>query len=197
MANGLGPPPIQDPQGSARWIGWFQKINDFINRSSNTATWSDIDFTGSSITDIVDRQHNDLQSIQGGGATERFHLTNSQHTALTTSVNADAQHNHNVGPGVRFGITNTSASTYNSTTADSYIEVDASGANATVNLYTVSGNAGRPLVVKKGDSSVNTVTLDGSGSETIDGAATQVLTVQWESLFILATSAGWRIISKV
>ena len=197
MANGLGPPPIQDPQGSARWLGWFQKVNDFINRASGTAVWSDIDFSGSSITDIVDRQHNDLQSIQGGGATERFHLTSAQHTNLTTNVNADSEHFHNIGPGVRFGITNTSASVYNAVTADSYIEVDASAANATVNLYTVSGNAGRLLAVKKGDSSVNTVTLDGSGSETIDGVATQVLTVQWESLFILATSAGWRIISKV
>ena len=78
----ISPPPIQDAMGSQRWIDWFNRINREIE-SPTGVTWSNIDFTGSNITSIVNRDHNDLGAFDGGTTGERFHLTESEHTALT------------------------------------------------------------------------------------------------------------------
>jgi len=40
--------------------------------------------------------HNDLSGIQGGNATERYHLTNSQHTTLTGNLDAQSLHYHDL-----------------------------------------------------------------------------------------------------
>ena len=71
---------------------------------------------------------------------------------------------------------------YTLTTSDRFITVDASGANRTVFVPAASGNEGIVWTVKKIDSSTNTVTIDPSGSETIDGAATFVLTEQNQAI---------------
>ena len=46
--------------------------------------WSYINKAGSNLTDIVTRNHNDLQNVQGGNGTEEYHLTNSEHSNLTS-----------------------------------------------------------------------------------------------------------------
>src|SRR6185295_13642672 len=56
--------------------------------------------------------------------------------------------------------------------------VDASGANRTITLPAASGATRRIYVIKKTDATANTVTIDGNGSETIDGATTQVISAQ-------------------
>lgn len=78
--------------------------------------------------------------------------------------------------------------------SETVILANATGGNITVNLPALSGVAGRIYNVKKTDSSANTVTLDGSGAETIDGAATQVLTTQYQSLMIFAGPSEWSVI---
>lgn len=60
--------------------------------------------------------------------------------------------------------------------------------------YNSTTGVGQIYVVKKIDSSANTVTLDGNGSETIDGAATQALTTQWAVLRIQSNGSAWYII---
>lgn len=88
-------------------------------------------------------------------------------------------------------------SPYTLLSEDGYLRCNAVGGNMTVNLPTAYGN-GRLVSIKKIDSSANTVTIDGSGSETIDGATTYVLTTQWQGVqFIDAVSGLWEITSKV
>lgn len=53
------------------------------------------------------------------------------------------------------------------------ILVDASTGNQTIVLPTAIGNAGAFMEIKRIDSSANFVTIDGFGSQTIDGGATQ------------------------
>lgn len=67
---------------SQRWLEWFRLISLEINEIS-TVTWGNINFTGSNITDIVSRQHNNLQLIQGGTSGQYYHLTAAQHAALS------------------------------------------------------------------------------------------------------------------
>jgi hypothetical protein len=76
------------------------------------------------------------------------------------------------------------------TAFDELITVDATGAGRTVTLPTATGRC-RRLVVIKVDSSGNTVTLDGAGSETINGATTKVLSAQWAAAELLPVGGNW------
>ncbi len=77
--------------------------------------------------------------------------------------------------------------------------VNASG-NVTISLPAAAGaynntdNIGRIYEVKKIDADADTVILDGNGAELIDGAATAVITVQWESITFQSNGTGWYII---
>jgi hypothetical protein len=70
---------------------------------------------------------------------------------------------------------------------------DATANSITVNLPTAVGNHAR-FHIKKTDSSVNTVTINGDGTETIDGGLTAVLRRQYESVTLIADGANWLII---
>jgi hypothetical protein len=63
---------------------------------------------------------------------------------------------------------------------------DATGGNITVTMLAAQLIKGVQYMIKKIDSSVNTVTIDGNGSETIDGATTLVLSTQYDSAIIIS-----------
>ena len=72
--------------------------------------------------------------------------------------------------------------------------VSANAASRTVNLPDASSGAtvnedGFTVYVVKTDSSANTVTIDGSGSQTINGATTLVLTQQWAFVKLVWSAA--------
>ncbi len=60
--------------------------------------------------------------------------------------------------------------------------------------YNNTDGIGRIYEIKKIDADADTVTLDGNGSETIDGATTAVITTQWESLTIQSNGTSYFII---
>lgn len=64
MANTKLPPtPVGVPPGHSFWNDWYERLRNIVNST------------------LVN--HNDLQSIQGGSPTERYHLTAAQQTDLT------------------------------------------------------------------------------------------------------------------
>ena len=81
---------------------------------------------------------------------------------------------------------------YTATTSD-YL-IDCTSGTFTVTLYAASGNAGRILMVK--NSGAGTITVDGNASETIDGAATYSLSVQYATVQIMSDGTNWKIIAK-
>jgi hypothetical protein len=83
MTTAIPPAPIRDPWGSYSWEDWFRSIRNRATESLTSVSWTGIDFTGSSLTSIVDRKHNDLSNIQGGTSAEYYHLTQAQNTSLT------------------------------------------------------------------------------------------------------------------
>jgi hypothetical protein len=87
-----------------------------------------------------------------------------------------------------------STTPYTVVATDRTILVDATGGARTVNLPTAASAKWRVLKIKKIDSSANTVTVDGSGAETIDGAATQVIAAQYASFTIQSDGATWWIL---
>lgn len=81
---------------------------------------------------------------------------------------------------------------YTATADDNLILADAAGGAFTVTLP-LAGDASR-ITVKKVDASANNVTVDGSGSETIDGAANKALTAQWQTLSLQSDGTAWFVI---
>jgi hypothetical protein len=81
---------------------------------------------------------------------------------------------------------------YTATTSD-YL-IDCTSGTFTVTLYAASGNAGRIVMVK--NSGAGTITVDGNASETIDGATTYSLSVQYATVQIMSDGTNWKIISK-
>lgn len=91
MSNKLPPTPIGIPPGHSYWNDWYEKLRNLINNT--TVRFADLDFAGSNLTSIQTRNHNDLQSIQGGAPTDYFHLTSAQQSGLTSGANT-ALHFH-------------------------------------------------------------------------------------------------------
>lgn len=88
----------------------------------------------------------------------------------------------------------TKTGAYTATDADLVILCDASSGAFTITLPTAVGRAGKVFHIKKIDSSANGVTVDGNGSQTIDGATTQVIATQYNSIKITSDASNWHIL---
>ncbi|MFE2140199.1 hypothetical protein ACFXA3_00265 [Streptomyces sp. NPDC059456] len=86
----------------------------------------------------------------------------------------------------------TKTSNYTATSFDEHILADATSGAITITLPTAVGRTD-PITVKKIDSSVNAVTIDGAGSETIDGQLTRRLDNQWDYATLVPSGSGWYI----
>jgi hypothetical protein len=62
MSSVLPPVPWDKPQTSYEWVDWYTKLRDVIDNSQ--------------------LDHNQLQNLQGGNSTERYHLTAAQVASL-------------------------------------------------------------------------------------------------------------------
>jgi hypothetical protein len=62
----------------------------------------------------------------------------------------------------------------------------------TVTLPTAAGVEGQYYIIK--NSGTGVITIDGDGSETIDGAANKNLAVQYESLTVISNGVNWLVI---
>ena len=84
MANTLQPIPNQPISNTHEWREWFFNLYQTLGGSGVTNSFSNLNFTGSNITSIVNRAHNNLQGLQGGntGATEYYHLDATQYASI-------------------------------------------------------------------------------------------------------------------
>jgi len=83
------------------------------------------------------------------------------------------------------------------TTLDNTYQVllcDCTSGDITLTLPAAADNVGLMYHVKKTDSSANIVTVDGNASETIDGATTQTITSQYDSIKIISDGTNWGIL---
>ena len=92
-----------------------------------------------------------------------------------------------------------STTSYNVLAADYYIGVGSAGGTAqalTINLQAVSGLTGRVIIIKdeSGECGLYNITIDGNGSETIDGQTTQVMNSNYASVTLVCNGASWSIV---
>jgi hypothetical protein len=77
---------------------------------------------------------------------------------------------------------------------DELVLANASSATISVSLPAIA--LGRRLTFKKIDGTAHTVILDAEGTETIDGADTQTLSVQYQFITIVGGISDWHIIGQ-
>lgn len=86
MGKQINLPPAPRQDDTEAMTTWYSRVRDAILKVGQVITWSNLDFTGSNITDIVTRNHNDLQNIQGGSSGQRYHLTSAEYTGLQALI---------------------------------------------------------------------------------------------------------------
>lgn len=91
-------------------------------------------------------------------------------------------------------IVTTASPTYTLTRLDSILLVDATANAVTVNIPAAADYTDRQWIVKKIDASANAVTLDATGTDTIDGAGTLPLASQWDRAHIASNGTAWFVI---
>jgi len=92
-----------------------------------------------------------------------------------------------------FKITRITDAAYTVDRGDDFIVADASAAAITVTLPSSAAYPGRPLIVKRFNPGANAVTIAAPGGQTIDGAASYVLSSQWQTVMLLATGNNYLI----
>ena len=80
---------------------------------------------------------------------------------------------------------------YTLTADDHTVLVNCSGGNVTITLPTAVGCAGRLYVIKRVDSSGNSVNIDANGSEQIEGSTSLVGVASGGSLTLQSDNSGW------
>jgi hypothetical protein len=173
--SSIPPPPTKVPLDNHQWQLWFDKIRQAAQNPSGVQ-WANIVFTGSNLTDIAIRNHNQLQTIQGGTANQYYHLTSNEYTyfqALPTI--------------------STKTAAYTVTLTDTTLLGDATAGAFTFTLPTAASASGKRYSFKKIDASVNVVSIKGNGTELIDGVNTQVLPTQYTRLTIQSNGTAWYI----
>lgn len=88
----------------------------------------------------------------------------------------------------------TKTAAYTATVSDKTILCDATSGAFTVTLPATQGLSGITYYIKKVDSSGNAVTIDGNGSETIDGDTTVKITTQYEALLLQTDGSNWHVL---
>ena len=123
----------------------------------------------------------------------RNYLANTLLIGTTTDNGVDKLQVNGSISGIGFKqayVTKTGAYT---ATNDDYV-IDCTSGTFTVTLPASSGRTGRILIIK--NSGAGTITVDGNASETIDGATTYSLSVQYATVQIMSDGTNWKIIAK-
>lgn len=87
-----------------------------------------------------------------------------------------------------------SSTTYAVTTANDIILNNATSAAITNTLPTAVGISGKVFYIKKIDSSGNTVTINTTSSQTIDGVTSKIMSTQYNSLTVVSDGSNWYLI---
>lgn len=77
---------------------------------------------------------------------------------------------------------------------DYLVLVDATSGAVTATLPTAAVKEGSQVIVKKIDASVNAVTVEGNGAETIDGALNVSLPAQYDSVTLASDGTQWWVV---
>jgi len=83
MAIALPPIPNSPLTDTFIWREWFYNVSQALVQQASIA-WTSLNFSGSNLTSIQTRKHNDLQGLQGGDptGTQFYHLNQTQYNTI-------------------------------------------------------------------------------------------------------------------
>lgn len=168
------PPGLYPSQGDSR----------YVNEDEHTKALHDalgLDHAALSNKGVVDPTSTDSARDK--------HLANNDLKTRPTFTEGDARYKRDIAP-------KAVTASYTATVDDDAILVDASGGARVISLPLVATVPGKEFYIAKSDSSTNTVTIDPSGSETIQLIGGSVVTtvatdVQGNAMRIQADSTKW------
>ena len=121
----------------------------------------------------------------------------AQQRPITAGSGITVDNGNGVSGAPTVRVTGTTISThtenYLATVTDGFLKVDAVGGAIIITLPTAVSNDGQVYNIKKIDASGNYVTVTPAGAETIDGAATKIMSAQWVNLSIISDGVNWLI----
>lgn len=152
------------------------------NGATDYAVGDSVDYNGSSYVMFVDAGAGTLPT----DTTKWQVLANKGATGATGAAGAD---------GGTYTVATQTAATRNETGTSGTIVIlcDCTSNAITVNMPTAVGNTAT-FVIKKIDSSANSVTIDAFSTQTIDGGLTAVLQVKDESLTLISDNTNIKIV---
>lgn len=174
-------------------------------------------FTATATDEAINLSANSLTTGKGINATSNssagssYRVANFEVTSGGTGTALRASHANGgiallvQGTGARtifqssmeYSLTTVGASTYNVGGSDALIIVDYTAtAPCTITIPSAQRRQGRRISIKDsgGNAGTNNVTIATGGSETIDGAATAVLSTDYESVDLICNGTNWFII---
>ena len=168
------------------------KLNFYIaGTSTRKDTYSDVALASANANPVV---------ADSGGLFGPIYLgTGAYKVVLTTSADVEVWSQDDVSTRAVTPTVLAKTGAYTVATADGtdlLVKADATGGAFTVTLYTAVGGTGNRVTVKKTDSSANAVTVDGDGTETIDGSLTAVLTAQYQVITIESDGTNWHVLEE-
>ena len=140
------------------------------------------------------------------GTQVKFDANGNVGVGTTTPVGGMSIMNGNVGIGTWVPVstlsvvgslsvtTVTKSANYTASSSDNVILVSTSGGAVTITLPAVGSVPGREYVIKKTDNSGNVVTIQGNGTDNIDGNNTATVSIQYQTLTIVSDGSSWDII---
>lgn len=131
---------------------------------------------GTNVLDVLSSGDGSANAVSAGG------------TGATDALNA----RRNLG--IPLNVTSGKSANYTVTSADAgrVIKVDSSGGPIVVSLPSASSvSSGFNVNIEKSSSDTNSVTIDGNGSETINGNTTQEISNQWDFAILVSDGSNW------
>lgn len=114
--------------------------------------------------------------------------------ALTATTAHWAEDEEGAGGGGESTAISAKTANYTLLATDGTILANATSGAIVLTLPSAVGLEGKKFNIKKTDASANSVTVDGNGTQTIDGGTTAVLADQHECITIQSDNANWHII---
>lgn len=176
-----------------------------VNSSTGGTTNSNFQVKGDNNASLI-QTNAALDQVSLGTATFTNSLTLNGTLVVNNSSGTSTQVLFSRGPGlspkwdsaaaIYLPVSNAGTSTNYTLSASTENFLIVNNASAvTVNLPTAVGLTGKVFTVKR-LSTLNNVTIEGDGSETIDGAANLVLSTQYHSATILSDGSNWHVLSR-
>lgn len=177
------PIPLVDLKGLPYSLQeWIRNVSFLLSPTlgGTGVAWSSLDFTGSNLTDLGTRNHNDLQNIQGGASNDYYHFTSAQKTDLTDGGDSTLHYHAADRDSANFTGTNWTDLTDAGDSSLHYHSADRNRANHTgtqtistlsdLNVFKTISVSGQSDVVA--DSGTDTLTLAAGTNVTITTDAT-------------------------